>query len=318
MARRFDHLADVEALLSVVEHGSLTNAAVVLATTPSVLSRAIARLEARLGTQLLRRTTRSQSLTDAGRLYVDETRRAFGLVEQAERTIACCAGQEESLVGRVRLSVPTSYGHHRLPPLLAAFARRHPQVQVELNITNRNVDLAAEGYDMAIRSGPLPDSSMVARPLEAGAMILVAAPDYVRTAGPLATFDDLQRQRCIGFVRPSTGRVIPWLLRVDGRDVDWVPPPGITVSDDVVGVVTLAAQGLGIAICADFMAAADIAAGRLVQVLPALCGRMRAFSLVYAPHRGLSLAARALIDVLVEHASERPGPAAQRPPASPA
>lgn len=312
MARRFDHLADVEALLTVVEHGSLTAAAVVLATTPSVLSRAIARLEARLGTQLLRRTTRSQSLTDAGRLYVDEARQAFAQVEKAEQTIQCCGHPEQLLYGRVRISAPTSYGHNLLPPLLAEFARRHPHVQVELNITNRNVDLAAEGYDMAIRSGPLPDSSMVARPLEYAEMILVAAPEFLRGAGPLTTFEDLQRQRCIGFVRPSTGRLIPWMLRVDGKDVDWVPPPGITVSDDIVGVVTLAAEGLGIASCARHMAVEKIAAGRLVQVLPHLTGRTRMFSLIYAPHRGQSAAARALIDLLMERA----GPAAQRPPAS--
>ncbi|QGZ39374.1 DNA-binding transcriptional LysR family regulator [Pseudoduganella flava] len=304
MARRFDHLADVEALLTVVEHGSLTAAAVVLATTPSVLSRAIARLEARLGTQLLRRTTRSQSLTDAGRLYVDETRQAFAQVEKAEQAIQRCAEPEELLYGRVRISAPTSYGHQRLPPMLAEFARRHPQVQVELNITNRNVDLAAEGYDVAIRSGPLPDSSMVARTLEMADMILVATPDFVRAAGPLDTFDDLQRQRCIGFVRPSTGRLIPWMLRVDGRDVDWTPPPGITVSDDVMGVVTLAAQGLGITACARYMAAERIAAGQLVEVLPQLGGRTRAFSLVYAPHRGLSAPARALIDLLVARAAQ--------------
>lgn len=311
MARRFDHLADVEALLRVVDEGSLTNAAVVLGTTPSVLSRAIARLEARLGTQLLRRTTRSQSLTDAGRQYLAAARQAFALLEQAEGALGGRA-EQDALTGRVRLSVPTSYGHGRLPPMLAAFARRHPQVQVELNITNRNVDLAAEGYDLAIRSGPLPDSSMAARKLEDGPMILVASPAYARAAGPLDTFDDLQRQRCIAFVRPSTGRVIPWLLRVDGREVDWVPPPVITVSDDVMGVVTLAAQGLGIGICAELMAAERLAAGQLVQVLPALGGRTRPYSVVYAPHRGLSAAARALIDLLVEEAAReqtgRPAP----------
>ncbi|MBB3225358.1 LysR family transcriptional regulator [Pseudoduganella umbonata] len=306
MARRFDHLADVEALLRVVDEGSLTNAAVVLGTTPSVLSRAIARLESRLDTQLLRRTTRSQSLTDAGRQYVEETRQAFALVEKAEQAI-CGRTRRQELTGRVRLSVPTSYAHCRLAPILAVFAGRYPHVHVELNITNRNVDMAAEGYDLAIRSGPLPDSSMVARKLEEGRMILVASPAYVQDAGRLDTFDDLERQRCIAFVRPSTGRVIPWQLRVDGKDVDWLPTPAITVSDDVMGVVTLAAQGLGVAICAQLMAAERIAAGELVQVLPALGGRTRAFSLVYAPHRGLSPAARALIDLLVEQTTPYTG-----------
>lgn len=296
MARKFDHLSDVEVLLNVVEHGSLTAAAVVLATTPSVLSRAVARLEARLGTQLLRRTTRSMGLTEAGRQYVDEARAAFALLDKAERTIQGSAGE---LTGRVRLSAPTSYGHQRLPALLAIFARQYPLVQLEVNITNRNVDLAAEGFDLAIRSGPLPDSSMVAHRLEDARVVLSAAPAYVAQAGPLATFEDLQRQRCIAFLRPSTGRVSPWHLHVDGREIDWIPPAALAVSDDVMGVVSLAEQGLGITMCPQFMIERSVEAGRLVEVLPQLPCRNRPFSVVFAPHRNLSPAARALIDTLV-------------------
>lgn len=296
MPRKFDHLSDVEVLLNVVEHGSLTAAAVVLATTPSVLSRAVARLEARLGTQLLRRTTRSMGLTEAGRQYVDEARAAFALLDDAEHAIRGSAGQ---LTGRVRLSAPTSYGHQRLPALLAVFARQYPLVQLELNITNRNVDLAAEGFDLAIRSGPLPDSSMVAHRLEDARVVLSAAPDYVAQAGPLETFEDLQRQRCIAFLRPSTGRVSPWHLRVEGREIDWIPPAALAVSDDVMGVVSLAEQGLGITMCPQFMIERSVETGRLVEVLPQLPCRDRPFSVVFAPHRNLSPAARALIDTLV-------------------
>jgi len=296
MPRRFDHLADVEVLLNVVEHGSLTAAAVVLATTPSVLSRAVARLEQRLGTQLLRRTTRSMSLTETGRQYVDEARAAFALLDKAEHTIQGSASQ---LTGRVRLSAPTSYGHQRLPPILATFARQCPLVQVELNITNRNVDLAAEGFDLAIRSGPLPDSSMVAHRLEDARVVLSASPAYVRDAGPLETFEDLQRQRCIAFLRPSTGRAVTWPLRVNDEEIDWAPQTGITVSDDVMGVVSLAEQGLGITMCPQFMISRSVETGRLVEVLPQLPCRPRPFSVVFAPHRNLSPAARALIDTLV-------------------
>ena len=296
MPRRFDHLSDVEVLLNVVEHGSLTAAAVVLATTPSVLSRAVARLEQRLGTQLLRRTTRSMSLTETGREYVDEARAAFALLDKAEHAIQ---GSAQQLTGRVRLSAPTSYGHQRLPAMLAAFARAYPLVQVEVNITNRNVDLAAEGFDLAIRSGALPDSSMVAHRLENAPVVLSASPGYVRDAGPLETFEDLQRQRCIAFLRPSTGRAVTWPLRVNGEEIDWTPPASITVSDDVMGVVSLAEQGLGITMCPQFMISRSVETGRLVEVLPQLPCRPRPFSVVFAPHRNLSPAARALIDTLV-------------------
>ncbi|MGO4778287.1 LysR family transcriptional regulator, partial [Lysobacter sp. 2RAB21] len=107
MSRRFDHLGDVETFIAVIEHGSLTAAAVALATTPSVISRANVRLENRLGTQLLRRTTRRQGLTDAGRVYLEHARSAFALIDDAERAIQ---DQNGELSGRVRLSVPTTYG----------------------------------------------------------------------------------------------------------------------------------------------------------------------------------------------------------------
>ncbi|HSX60082.1 MAG TPA: LysR family transcriptional regulator, partial [Tahibacter sp.] len=219
MARRFDYLSDVEVFLAVVDRGSFTAAAVALSTTPSVLSRAVARLEARLDNQLLRRTTRRLGLTEAGQRYVDQVRAAFVLLDEAEREVH---GEEGELKGRVRLSVPTTYGHYRLPPLLAAFSRRHPGVRIELNITNRNVDLVAEGFDVAIRLGHMPDSGLVARRLEDAPLCLVGSPDYFRRAGTPATLDDLGQHACLPFVMPSTGRVAQWLFKDRGEDVDWL------------------------------------------------------------------------------------------------
>ncbi|SHH00802.1 LysR family transcriptional regulator [Massilia sp. CF038] len=296
MARRYDHLGDVEIFLSVTDHGSLTAAAVALRTTASVVSRALTRLEQRLGSQLLRRTTRSLSLTDAGRLYLDQTRAAFGLIDEAERTILGDAGQ---VAGRVRLSVPTTYAHYRLPQQLAAFSRQYPLVQLELNIANRNVDLVAEGFDLAIRLGELPDSSLVGRKLEDAPMCLLASPAYLARAGTPTSLDDLAQHRCIGFVMPSTGRVAPWLFQDGAEQREWsAPAAAIEVSGDVLGVVTLAAEGLGVCQSYEFIARERLERGELVELLPQLAGRSRAFSLIYAPHRRLSAAARALIDVL--------------------
>lgn len=295
MSRQFDYLDDVEAFLAVAEHGSFTAGAVALSTTPSVLSRAVTRLEVRLGNQLLRRTTRRINLTDAGRLYVDQARIAFSLLDEAERQ---AQGQDGELKGRVRISVPTTYGHYRLPPLLARFARQHPAVQVELNITNRNVDLVAEGFDLAIRLGHLPDSGLVARKLEDAALCLVASPGYVRHAGTPQTLEDLQQHQCLPFVLPSTGRIAPWVFKDGEDDVDWLPSPLVQVSDDVLGVVSLARQGMGICQSYDFIVQELVERGGLVELLPQLRGRTRPFSVVYAPHRSQSAAARSLIDLL--------------------
>lgn len=295
MSRKFDYLGDVEVFITVVEHGSFTAGAVALSTTPSVLSRSVSRLEVRLGRQLLQRTTRRVSLTEAGRLYLEQARAAFTLLDEAGRD---AQGQEGELTGRVRLSVPTTYGHYRLPPLLARFARQYPQVQVELNITNRNVDLVAEGFDLAIRLGQLPDSGLVARKLEDAALLLVASPDYLQRMGTPRTLEELQRHLCLPFVMPRTGRLAPWVFRDGGADVDWLPASSIKTSDDVLGVVSLAERGMGICQSYEFIVRERMQRGQLTEVLPQYRGRSRPFSVIYAPHRHQSAATRAMIDLL--------------------
>ena len=296
MSRQYDHLGDVEAFVAAVERGSLTAGAAALGTTPSVVSRAVARLETRLGVQLLRRTTRRLGLTEAGQLYLEQSRAAFALIDEVERNLQDRGG---ALSGTVRLSVPTTYGHYRLPAKLQVFVDKYPQVQVELGISNRNVDLVAEGYDLAIRLGELPDSGLVARRLEDAPLRLIAAPGYLQRKGTPQSIADLASHACLPFVMPSTGRIAPWLFREDGRDIDWTASAArLRVSDDVLGVVSLAEQGMGLCQTYDFIVAERLQRGTLVEVLPALAGRARAFSLIYAPHRRLSAASRALIETL--------------------
>lgn len=294
--RRFDHLDDVEAFVRVMDTGSMTAGAIALSTTPSVISRAVSRLETRLGVQLLRRTTRRLSLTEAGRVYLEQVRGAFDQIADAERAIQ---GREGALSGLVRLSVPTTYGHHRLPDVLERFARTHPGIEIELSITNRNVDIVAEGYDLAIRLGALPDSALVGRKLEDAALCLVASPAYLQRLGEPRSVEELVDHQCLPFVMPSTGRASPWLLTSQGGDVDWLPPSRVRILDDVLGVVSLAEAGMGICQTYDFIARDRIADGRLVEVLKRSRGRSRPFSVLYAPHRRMSAATRALIDCLV-------------------
>jgi DNA-binding transcriptional LysR family regulator len=260
-----------------------------------VLSRAVSRLETRLGRQLLQRTTRRVGLTEAGRVYLEQARSAFSLLDEAERD---GQGQEGDLTGRVRMSVPTTYGHYRLPPLLARFSQHYPRVQVDLNITNRNVDLIAEGFDLAIRLGQMPDSGLVARKLEDAALLLVASPAYLHRMGTPQTLDDLHRHMCLPFILPRTGRIAPWVFREDERDVDWLPASTIETSDDVLGVVSLAEHGMGICQSYEFIVRDRIQRGQLVEVLPHLRGRSRPFSVIFAPHRRQSAATRAMIDLL--------------------
>lgn len=281
--------------MTVMEKGSITAGAVALATTPSVLSRAITRLETRLGIQLVRRTTRRISLTEAGRSYLEQARVAFDTIDAAERAIQGGG----VLAGRVRLSVSTTYGHFRLPEKLARFALEHPTVVVELSIANRNVDLVAEGYDLAIRLGQLPDSGMIGRKLEDAPLRLVASPAYVARSGAPRVLDDLARHTCLPFTMPRTGRPGAWLFRIDGKDTDWTPQGSVHVEDDVLGTVSLAEAGLGICQTYDFVVRDRLEQGSLLEILPEIGGRSRPFSLIYPPHRSLSAATRALIDCLL-------------------
>jgi DNA-binding transcriptional LysR family regulator len=293
--RRYDHLGDVEVFLATVDAGSLTGAAAALGTTPSMVSRALGRLEQRLGAQLLRRTTRRLGLTDAGHLYLAQARAAFALIDEAGRAVQPDGGM---LAGTVRLSAPTTWGHYRLPARLQAFAARHPQVQVELDISNRNADLVADGFDLVIRGGEPRDSGLVAHRLEEAAYCLVASPAYLDRHGTPAQVAELAGHACLSFLLPSTGRALPWQLREDGQDVDRQPHSHLRVTDDVLGVVSLARAGLGICQTFDFVAREHLASGELVEVLAHARGRTRPFSLLYAPHRRLSAASRALIETL--------------------
>ena len=296
MSRKYDHLSDVETFVTVVERGSLTAAAVAMSTTPSVVSRALARLEARLGTQLLRRTTRSLGLTDAGRLYLEQTRAALALIDDAERAVQAEGGD---VTGRIRISAPTTFGHYRLPSLLQRFGERYPAVRVELNISNRNVDLAAENFDFAVRQGVLRDSSMIARKLEEAELVLVCSPAYARRRGLPRDIDALAEHDCLTFLLPSTGRAFPWQFMRDGEELDWQAETALQVTDDALGTVSLAEAGLGICQTFRFIAQDRLERGVLVEVLPELKGRSRPFSLIYTPQRRMTAAARAFITCLL-------------------
>ncbi len=162
MQRKFDDLllGSIELFCLAAELGSFTLAANSASVTPAAVSRSAARLEERLGVRLFVRTTRQIRLTDAGRRYFEQCRRALSQLADAEREVT---GEQTTPAGVLRISMPTPYGHYRVLPLLPAFRERYPQVQVETHLSNRNIDFAEEGFDLAIRGRAPADSSLVAR-----------------------------------------------------------------------------------------------------------------------------------------------------------
>jgi DNA-binding transcriptional LysR family regulator len=208
----------------------------------------------------------------------------------------------------LRISVPTTLGHHGVLGLLPGFRRLYPQVRVEVQLSNRNVDFTADGFDLAVRARVQPDSGLVARKLMDAPLVVVATPGYLAQAGQPATLDELAHHECIQFVLPSTGQRVPWAFCQDGQDVELTTDGGCTCSEDLLGVVTLARAGCG-AGCrpTDSSCREDLARGTLVELLQAYAGRSRPFSLIYPANRHMPLKVRVFIDYLLAALGSGPG-----------
>jgi DNA-binding transcriptional LysR family regulator len=289
-------LPNLAAFCRTFETGSFTKAARLLSVTPQATSRSVARLEAALGATLFRRTTRSLAPTEAARHYYDRCVRALALLSEGERELGQLG---RAAHGHVRISVPTTYGHHRLLPALASFAERHPAVRVDISVSNQNVDLVSDGFDLAIRRGPLRDKSLIARKLGEFPLGVYASSSYVARYGAPSAPSELADHACITFMMPSSGRALPWLF---AGGVRFTPEARLRCSEDVLGIVSLARAGIGLIQIFDFVVAEDVARGKLVEVLAPYRGHARGFSLIYPKLIKPSPAVRALIDFVVGQA----------------
>jgi DNA-binding transcriptional LysR family regulator len=298
MTKRSDamQLGSIEMFCKAAELGGFTAAAVALGVTAAAVSRSVGRLEARLGVRLFVRTTRRVNLTDDGRLYFEQCAQALAQITQAGRVLA---GHQEEPSGVLRISVPTTYAHYRLLPLLPQFAAAHPQVQIELSVSNRNIDFVEEGFDLAIRLGVPKDSRLVARKLEDASLGVFAAPAYLKQHGVPKRLADLKKHACVQFVLPSTGRAMPWLLREDGSDVERVFGGQVRVHDDVLACLNYAKAGGGLVQIYHFIAKQAVANGELTEVLRAHAGCSRPFSVLYPHNRHMSARVRAFVDFLL-------------------
>lgn len=299
MSRNFDALmlGSIEIFCLAAESGSFTAAAQSAGVTPASVSRTISRLEKRLGVLLFVRTTRRIQLTDAGRSYFERCRKALQVLVEAEREVS---GQQKTLKGHVKISIATPMAHHLVLPLLARFRAMHPQVAIEANVENRNVDLVAEGFDLAIRARLQPDSGMIVRTLVDAPLVVVASAEYLRRRGEPATLDDLEAHDCIQFVMPSSGQRVPWQFRVDGRDIDIETRGGHLCTGDFLAPPILARAGAGLLQTYRFMVRHDLESGLLREVLVGHGGRSRPFSLLYPSARHVPSRVRALIEFLMK------------------
>jgi DNA-binding transcriptional LysR family regulator len=299
MTRHFDdlQLGSIELFCLAAETGSFTAAANAAGITPAAVSRTVARLEERLDVRLFIRTTRQMRLTEAGRGYFEQCRQALTQLVDAERAVS---GSQSVASGRLRISVPTPYAHYRLFPLLPEFRQRFPQVQVDVHVSNRNIDFAGEGYDLAIRGRDPADSSLVARRLEVAENVVVATPDYLARAGTPQTPGDLAGHECIQFELPSTGRRVPWTFRIDGGEVEIETSGSLTVLEDYLATATLAKCGGGLMQAYRFTVQEELERGELVEVLKDYGQTTRPFLLIYPHARHVPSRVRAFIEFMLE------------------
>jgi len=209
-----DRFEDMRCFVQVVERGSVTRAAEALRIAPSAVSRRIKELEARLGTQLLSRTTRRMSLTEAGRSFHARCQRILADVEEAE---AEASDRQSALKGGLRVAAPLGFGTAHLTPIVVDFMREHPQVELDLDLSDRVVDLVAEGFELAIRIGTLRDSSMIARKLADVRVVACAAPALIAARGMPRHPDELKDWPALCYSGTERGDI--WRYRApDGTD----------------------------------------------------------------------------------------------------
>jgi DNA-binding transcriptional LysR family regulator len=306
MKRHFEdlQLGSIELFCLAAEAGSFTAAAQLAGVTPAAVSRSILRLEQRLGSRLFARTTRSIRLTEAGRNFFVQCSQALTQLVEAQQEVM---GAQSSPSGLLRISLPTTYGHHRILPLLPKFRVLYPDVTVDIHLGNRNIDFVGEGYDLAIRVRAQPDSTMVARLLEDAKLVVVASPDYLKKAGVPETLEDLVQHECIQFELPSSGRRISWLFQENGDDREVISEGGYSCSDDVLGGVTLAKHGAGVFQTYRFIVEKELADGSLVEVLQPYAGRSRPYTLLYPHGRYVPQRVRAFVDFLLQFRDEWAG-----------
>ncbi len=271
-----DTLRCMQAFVAVAERGSFAGAAEQLQVSAVMVGKYIQQLETHLGTALLQRNTRRQRLTEAGEAYLAGCRQVLEQVQQAEADVA---GLQVQPRGLLRVSAPTTWGSCVLAPQLATLLRAQPQLNIELDLSNRRVDLIEEGFDVAIRVGPLPSQEVVARPLPPYAMSLCAAPAYLRRRGTPSTPADLEGHDCLSHLAWRGGH--GWQL-ANGEQVDW---EARLTCNDGFALREAAVAGAGLVLQPTALLAGEIAAGRLKPLLRDYLPEPRPMHLIYLPDR---------------------------------
>ena len=285
----------IPVFVAVVENGGFSAAARTLGISKSAVSKRINQLEAHLGVRLLHRTTRKLSLTEAGERYFEHAAQALTAAGQAEDAVTELQGEPQ---GNLKISSPMSFGRLHVAPLIPKLLQRHPKLQIDLVMDDRKVDLVAGGFDVAIRAGNLPDSTLIARKLAPLRQVLCASPDYIDRYGRPGTPAELSSHNCVLYSYSSDAN--EWtLIRESG-------PENVTVSgsyqvNNSEALLEALREGVGIGRLPTFVAGPDLKTGRLVQLFESY--RIPEFTIyaVFPERQYLPAKVRAFLDFAIEY-----------------
>jgi len=292
------NLNDILIFMTVVDAGSFVAGGQAMGLSRSAAGKAVIRLEERLGARLLNRTTRTLSLTDEGRLFYERGLEILASVDEAEASVA---GRSGTPRGVLRLAVPGAFGRLVVLPLIEKYLRAWPGIQVEVSFTDHLADIVEEGFDLAIRIGAsasTSDTRLAARVIAACKARLCASPAYLAERGEPRYIEDLAAHDCLFFT--SRNQRQGWRFRGEGGG--WVKAPGRSRLrlDSGEALRDAALTGLGIALLPDFLAAADLAAGHLRQLLPDVEADEAKIVILYSDKRLLEPRVRRFIELMVE------------------
>jgi DNA-binding transcriptional LysR family regulator len=297
-----DRLTGLEVFSKVASAGSLSAAGRTLGMSQTMVTKHIAALEARLGVKLFHRTTRRLSITEAGRNYLETTERILADVEAADAAVA--ADRVEAR-GLLRVNVPVAFGTRQIAPLLCEFTRRHPLVTVELGLNDRLVDLADEGWDLAIRIGSLINSSLISRRIASCRTTVCAAASYLAARGTPRTIYSLAEHNCLGYTLSNLTGVDRWAFGAKGDTVAIVSGNLRTNNGEALRTAAIAGQGL--AYLPTFIVADDLRAGTLVALpLDEPTVEFGGIYAVFLPDRHPAAKVRAFIDFIANRFAPEP------------
>ena len=297
-----DKFKQIESFVSVAQRGSLTAAAKAEGVAPAIMGRRLDGLEEQLGVKLLMRTTRRITLTHEGSAFLEDCQRLLADLANAEASVSA-GGIKAS--GHLRMTAPAGFGRRHVAPLVPLFHELHPEVTVSLNLSDRVVDIAGEGFDCAVRVGDMPDSSLVSVRLADNRRLCVATPDYLSRHGVPKQPSDLARFDCLS-LSSDASQTRGWAFKVpkaDGFEVVYLKPSGPLDCSDGQVLHDWCLRGWGIAWRSTWEVEAEISEGKLVSVLEEFAAPPNGIYAVFPQRKHLALRVRLWIDFLKLHYS---------------